>query len=273
MKELLHKQSTMWLIFGAWALFSMVTWYRRTIVDWELNGISETSFEWQVYAPIFAFVVAIFLRKIQTDPLRKYLVVQNVNAAIIVTSIISLFFIITRLAGWWWTWETLNLHILTVILVAYLVRDRLKAHDALILGAGMASLAAGVWEVVYQVEYYNAYNLAELQPLHLVGQMRYLGPMWFGGLLIFLYYHKAVAQWFLPGLVIGLAFGVETLWYFTGFWTDIYFDFDVNAWQYNEFNYWQFVLYKSSKSILALGVVLLFVPQVKGARLEHRAAV
>lgn len=52
--------------------------------------------------------------------------------------------------GLWWTWSTIGLLLVLVILAMLLTKDRTSSGEGFLLGCSCALIAAGVWEMIYQ---------------------------------------------------------------------------------------------------------------------------
>ncbi len=185
----------------------------------------------------------------------------NIISIVVLLSFLALTFL--GIPGVWWTWLTLGIHVATVTLVANLLYRIIGLMRSVLLGASIAALSAGAWEILYHIAYRYFIDAAwDIDASHLYGQIRFILPLVIGGLASLVYYiivHKLrLSMSRLTAFFLLLTCLSWALWLALGFWCDIVYDWSEGVWKYSEANYVQMAIYRSSKVWLALTVIGLF---------------
>ncbi len=270
--------------YTAFAIFAFLTFIlpiRRPIMEGittELKGVVDNLFDLMPFIPIFAMILIYYQHRYGqsilgrlADRLANIRVWYYIGMVIMPLSIIMF---ILKVPGVWWTWSTLGLHLATMILLAGFLRDRLRPASALLVAGAIISLAAGSWEMVYQIGLYIVYYRPEGVGMHgLAGAILFIYPMALGGIAVMLQIYlrhpstgssRSIAPKFNRWSVALLTFSILGLimWHVTGFWVDVLYNLDTKEIYYQEgLNYASMLSYKSSKVALGLGLAFLYLPQ------------
>lgn len=230
---------------------------RREIPVTQLNPIIQDIFEIHFWFPI---LLAIFVLIRQKSP--SLIAIAKVNVwNWIVLALLGIFLILTlfEVRGFWWTWISLGVHISTVMLIANATRNKLGDLKALVLGVGVASFAAGIWELIFQTGYYYKYDIPQGIPaIHLHAILIQLSPLAIGGLGV------AIAFWppkLSKAAVSLLLVSVLSIgyWVLGTMWVDIVYIWETGEWIRTDiYRGDQAILYRSSKATLALGLIGLY---------------
>ncbi|KKN75332.1 hypothetical protein LCGC14_0381840 [marine sediment metagenome] len=179
----------------------------------------------------------------------------------IVVVILSLFLILTilEIRGLWWTWLTLGVHFSTVMLVANATRSKLGNLNSLTLGVGVASFAAGLWEIAYTMGYFYKYDVPQdISSIHLYAQIIRISPLAIGGIGVAIAFWPPKLSWLSVSMLL-LSAIIMSYWLLGAMWVDVVFDWQKGVWiQTEPFNWGQAILYRSSKATLALGLIGLY---------------
>lgn len=254
-------------------LFIALTFFipvRRPVPESSLNEFWSNVFEMHLWTPL---LLATFVLIRQGSPsLNAIAKVRIWNWVAIITLLLFLGLTVFRVPGLWWTWITLGVHLSTVLLVANATRTKLGDLNALTLGVGVSSFAAGAWEIVYTIGYFNHYDVPqEVGKTHLYAQLLRLSPLAIGGIGVGIAFWPPKISW---TAVIGLSLTAILLgsWVLGNMWVDIVYDWSKGVWvQTHPFSWDQAILYRSSKATLAIGLVGLYGSQYakgKGIRLR-----
>ncbi len=182
------------------------------------------------------------------------------------TVVLATFVVLTALKvpGLWWTWQTLGLHIGTVSLGCYILRNYMPPLRAILLSGGLVLIAMSSWEIVYQYGLWYHNDLPQNIPIvHFINQFQFL--KWFGlaGLAIVLLsaYPNSLRVRGLTILMLNLTIFMLTIWFATGFWLDIKYDWSTFTWYQTESEPTVAALamgvYRSSKVFLNLAMLSL----------------
>ena len=179
----------------------------------------------------------------------------------IVAIALLLFLVLTIMGvkGLWWTWITLGVHLSTVMLIANATRSKLGDLKALTLGVGVASFAAGIWEIVFIMGYYQHYDVPQdVDVTHLYAQIIEISPLVIGGIGVAIALQSPKLSWLSVSMLM-LSVVSMSYWMFGDMWVDVIFDWQKEVYVYTELFRWdQAILYRSSKATLALGLIGLY---------------
>lgn len=236
---------------------------RRDIQDnGSTNPVIGWIFEFHIWIPL---LVAVFVAIRSNSPsLNRIANIDFWNWVAAVVVIVFLILIPTKVPGLWWTWITLGVHLSTIMLVANCVRSKLKDLHALTLGLAVASFAAGSWEAIYQLAYYQHYDVPQSVDItHIQRQLIRISPLAITGLGVMLAYGRLKFQR-VSIILFGLTGLTLFIWIYGEMWVDIYFNWSKGLWEYtSKFNYSEALLYRSSKATLALGLVSLYSRSIR----------
>lgn len=243
---------------------------RRPIFVWQ--DAESSMFTWivnegQYYLMIFViYIVAMTFNLKKFNNLMDKITQDKIMYPLgyfIMVSMLTLFII--KAPGLGWTWSTVGIHLMTVVLITVLLGKKIGSGRAFCLGTGFVFLIVGLWEIPYQYGMWKYYDLPQGYGIwSFYNQLRFMSPFVFFGLYIVAYilfmerkklkYHKLV---FIP---LGYAVCSYLLWFATGFWCDIYFNWSINQWVHNDPNYLAMMLYRTSKVASAFIPIMLLVP-------------
>ena len=245
------------LLFGYLLTYFLLPIRRVIYEDWDATSWQASFFQLHTWTPLLALTYYIIVPK--KEALDRFLNIGNLKTIVLIVLGIFLLLSIFKVAGWWWTWLTLGVHLTTIILVADLVKSRVSNTKAVLLGIGITSIAAGIWEIAYQIGYYNFFNRADnISVNHLITQVLFVTPLIIGGLAVLFALKVKITPNLLSVLFTLLGIITFILWVLLGFWVDIIYSWEQGKWVYTDYNYIQMVVYRASKSLLALGLILLY---------------
>lgn len=164
---------------------------------------------------------------------------------------------------YWWTWFSFGLMIAVTLFTMSILN--IPDTDAFLLGAGVATLWRGLWELPYQIGLKLIYDAPQISSPMLNSILKYeiLAEMPLiigGGLLIWFYASKYKLFNFNKYAVLFLAlYIVATIyWFASGLWVEIHYNWEAEQWTAaNNINYTAMATYKFSKVSLALGLIYL----------------
>ncbi len=170
-----------------------------------------------------------------------------------------------------WTWLSLGLLAVMVMLVVIVLEKRVAAGEAVIIGIAIASLWRGLWEIPFQAGQKYFYDLPQLSSTVVWEMFRseltIVAPLVLGGLMTLAFYcyrYRELAsfnRWFL--LLASLYVGTTIVWIFGDFWIEKVYNWSLYEWSMSPSNYPSLVLYKSSKVFMALALVSILLPRRK----------
>jgi hypothetical protein len=145
------------------------------------------------------------------------------------------------------------------MLVANATRSKLGDLNSLTLGVGVASFAAGLWEIVYTVGYYQSYDIPQdVGIFHLYAQIIRISPLAIGGIGVAIAFWPPKLSWLSVSMLI-LSVVLMSYWIFGDMWVDVIFNWQEGVYVQTEpFRWDQSILYRSSKATLALGLIGLY---------------
>jgi len=176
--------------------------------------------------------------------------------------------------SYWWTWFSVGLIVAIILYTMTLLN--VPSYDAFIIGAAVATIWRGVWELPYQIGMKLTYDaphitgevLNRLLNYEVIAEM----PLIIGGGIILYYYHNKYKVLNINRYVLifgALYMALTTLWFVTGFWVELSYNWQFGQWfAAREINYGAMATYKASK--VALGLALAYI--VKGATWSNRQA-
>ena len=230
---------------------------RRVLPDTGLSPFFQSIFEIHFWFPL---LLAIFVIIRQNSPsLNAVAKVKVWNWIVAIALLLFLVLTIMGVKGLWWTWITLGVHLSTVMLVANVTRSKLGDLNSLTLGVGVASFAAGIWEIVFIMGYYPNYDVPQgIGVTHLYAQIIEISPLVIGGAGVAIALWSPKLSWLSIGMLM-LSVVLMSYWILGDMWVDVIFDWQKGVYVYTEpFRWDQAILYRSSKATLALGLIGLY---------------
>jgi hypothetical protein len=163
------------------------------------------------------------------------------------------------IAGWWWTWLTVGLHIATILLAVVLAHCKgLESIHGIILGMAVVAIAVGLWEIPYQILRLNFVDLnttPEIIRRMVASETLIELPLIIGGALTLWFYqqqHKILNfKWPFWTLLL-LTAGLYTAWWALGFDQEVIFDWQTNTYIQLPTDITTKTIYRASKATLAL---------------------
>jgi hypothetical protein len=253
------------VIYASFIIIAFLLPVRRDLPeDASTNVLAYWLFELHIWLPL---LLTVFVALRSNSPSLNF--VANLRFWNIVILILLPVFMVLTLAGvpgLWWSWPTLGTHLTTVMLAANLTSPRLKDLHALALGVGIVSFAAGFWETIYQIGYYQHYDISQgVLFQHTANQLVRISPLTITGLgIIIAYGHIRITT---TTIILSILCGLGLwIWLYGYMWVDIYYDWTAGEWGFSShFNFWEAILYRSTKATLALALISLYS---KGIRLK-----
>ncbi len=245
------------VFFVGFILLTFLIPIRRIIPDTGLSPFFHDVFNIHFWTPLLLATLVILRQN--SPSLNAVAKVKVWNW--IVVGLLLLFLVLTIMGvkGLWWTWITLGVHLSTVMLVANATRSKLGDLKSLTLGVGIASFAAGIWEIVFIIGYYQHYDVPQgIDISHLYAQVVQISPLAIGGIGVAIAFRSPKLSWLSTSMLM-LSVVSISYWIFGDMWVDVIFDWQKGVYVYTEpFRRDQAILYRSSKATLALGLVGLY---------------
>lgn len=229
----------------------------RTVIRF----LFEAMFGMTLYALIFAVVMVV-------EPKTQPVLDRICGKKVIIgggLSLLSVCLILTGLhvPGWWWTWLTVGVQVVTIMLVYLMLEHRIGYTKALIMGIALSGLAIGVWEIPYQIGLKLVYesNLPSSIMFHNMArevmiEFAFIIP---AVIVLMLYNSKYgivnFSRWF--WLFLGLTVGLYVYWFASGFWVEMTYDWANYQWVQHPVDVVAKTVYRASKVTLALAMVSL----------------
>jgi hypothetical protein len=218
-------------------------------------------FQLQFGLGLFAFLMAVIVNewpKVSHTLSRifNYRLIMTIGIAILLACIILE---AAPIAGWWWTWLTVGLHIATILLAVVLAHCKgLESIHGIILGMAVVAIAVGLWEIPYQILRLNFVDLnttPEIIRRMVASETLIELPLIIGGALTLWFYqqqHKILNfKWPFWTLLL-LTAGLYTAWWALGFDQEVIFDWQTNTYIQLPTDITTKTIYRASKATLAL---------------------
>lgn len=251
-----------------YAILTFVLPIRRVIYVWQESHVSLFAYlvnPGQYIVMCFFLVLTIYLAidKGLLNLLNRVISFKFIAVVIYLVIVSTLILHILKVPGLWWTWTTIGLHIITVLIAPFLLAKYLTKVEAILLASGCVFFIMGIWEIIYQYGLYTVYDIPQGQSnANFITQINFMLPFSLIGLMI-----VAIIVWnnkqlitfkILPLALTGYTALAFILWFATGFWCDIVYDWSKMAWYQTDANIWSMMLYRSSKVSANLALLTLW---------------
>lgn len=240
--------------------------FPRGLATTTTPGVSSITNAISLYQAIPLIIISMFAEynKTANKLINKIITRKNIYAlSYLIISIVILLTLTGNTIFYWWTWFSFGLMIAITMFAMSIIN--IPSVDAFMLGAGIATLWRGFWEIPYQIGLKLIYDAPQISKPLLNSLIRYEIaaelPLIIGGVVLIWFYtskhklfnfNKHAVSFLLIYLVATI------LWFTNGLWVEIHYDWEASKWiAMDNINYSAMATYKFSKVALALGFVYL----------------
>lgn len=266
---LANKEVSFLIIFAAiYMVISFVSPTTRDFFYWQARtGKEFVSIAFQLMFGITTFPLILELLN-ESFPIIKKTIDKLITANMVIYTIVfimimCLYFTAMRIPGWWWTWLTIGLQLIVIAATALALKHKVSPSTWLFAGIALMGINIGLWEIPYQIGLKLVWeNYLPLRGLLMGMATEIIKELAFivGGVILLAVLQEKYKilqfnKWF--WIFLSATVILYILWFTTGFWVEMTYDWNTYEWIQHPVNYWAKLDYRLSKVTLTLAMISL----------------
>lgn len=217
--------------------------------------------QWAIPSLLLIFFILLPVTKY----LRRFLNISYITHIMIALFIVCVFLQSFNISGLWWSWDTMGLISIIVLLVLTLNKGRMSDVDTILISLSVIFIGFGSWEIIYQVgvlKYYDFFGV-DVRNFWIVMMqlMFWIFPSIIAVIFVKSKYNKVIHFNYYVLIAFALSIIATILWFANGFAIPIIWE-GTKPYLTNDSSLF-IGISRYSQAFWNIGVALLFIP-IKG---------